>query len=275
MTQPLTQSLTLSNGITMPQLGLGVWKVAEEGQAERTVLAALENGYRHIDTAAIYQNEEGVGAALANTPVPRNDIFVTTKIWNEDQGYESALAAFERSQKKLGLDVIDLLLIHWPVKGKYKDTWRALEQIYKDGKVRAIGVSNFHIHHLEDIFATCEIKPMVNQVEYHPLLTQEPLLAFCNQHQIKLTAWSPLMQGNLDIPLLQEIAAKYNKSAAQIVLRWDIQTGVITIPKTVTPARMIENGDVWDFELTTDEIAQISALNQNKRFGADPDNFNF
>ncbi|MFD2117337.1 aldo/keto reductase [Paenibacillus yanchengensis] len=271
MRQACTQSVALSNGVKMPQLGLGVWRVTEEGLAERSVLTALEVGYRHIDTAASYKNEHEVGAALAKTSVPRDEIFVTTKIWNDDQGFETTLSAFERSSQKLGVDVIDLLLIHWPLKDKFIDTWRALEQLYKAGKVRAIGVSNFQIYHLEDLFAHAEIKPMVNQVEYHPLLTQVPLLSFCNDHQIKITAWSPLMQGNLEIPLLQEIAAKYNKTAAQIILRWDLQTGVITIPKTVTPARMIENATIFDFALTEDEIARISSLNENKRFGIDPD----
>ena len=275
MSQPFTSSTILHNGVTMPWLGLGVWKVTEEGQAENAVLAALETGYRSIDTAAVYKNEDGVGAALAATSVPRDEIFVTTKIWNSDQGYDTALAAFEESRKRLGLEVIDLLLIHWPVKEKYKDTWRAMEKLYRDGHVRAIGVSNFQIHHLQDLMETCEIKPMINQVEFHPLLTQEPLRAFCKENQIQMTAWSPLMQGNLDQPVLAEIGSKYGKSAAQVVLRWDLQNGVVTIPKTVTASRMKENADIFDFTLTDEEMAQISALNQNKRFGADPDNFNF
>ncbi len=275
MSQPLTNSTTLHNGVSMPWLGLGVWKVSEEGQAEQAVLHALDAGYRSIDTAAIYQNEEGVGAALAKTSVPREDIFVTTKIWNSEQGYDTTLSAFEESRRKLGLDVIDLLLIHWPVKSKYKDTWRAIEKLYKDGHVRAIGVSNFQIHHLQDLVGTCEIKPMINQVEYHPLLTQEKLLAFCKENQIQLTAWSPLMQGNLNIPELAEIGAKHGKTAAQVILRWDLQNGVVTIPKTVTPARMQENAAIFDFTLSDEDMRAISALNQNKRFGADPDNFDF
>ncbi|RIX54006.1 aldo/keto reductase [Paenibacillus nanensis] len=275
MTKALTESTVLSNGVSMPWLGLGVWKVKDDGEAETTVKAAIDAGYRAVDTAAIYENEAGVGAGLRASGVPRDQIFVTTKVWNANQGYDTSLAAFEESLNKLGMDYVDLLLIHWPVKGKYKDTWRALEQIYREGKAKAIGVSNFQIHHLEDVMASAEIAPMVNQVEYHPLLTQEPLLAFCKANKIQLTAWSPLMQGNLDIPLLAEIGAKHGKSPAQVVLRWDLQNGVVTIPKTTTPSRLVENAGIFDFELTAEEMAQISALNQNKRFGADPDNFNF
>lgn len=275
MTKALTESTVLSNGVSMPWFGLGVWKMKDDGEAEKTVKAAIEAGYRAVDTAAVYENEAGVGAGIRASGVPREQIFVTTKVWNSNQGYETALAAFDESLNRLGMDYVDLLLIHWPVKGKYKDTWRALEKIYRDGKAKAIGVSNFQIHHLEDVMASAEIMPMVNQVEYHPLLTQEPLLAFCKANKIQLTAWSPLMQGNLDIPVLAEIGAKHGKSPAQVVLRWDLQNGVVTIPKTTTPSRLVENADIFDFELTGEEMARISALNQNKRFGADPDNFNF
>jgi len=270
----MSQTVTLNNGIVMPVLGLGVWKVADE-IAESTVSDAISKGYRAIDTAAIYGNEAGVGRGIAKSGVNREDIFVTTKIWNANQGYDTTLAAFDESRSKLGLDVIDLLLIHWPVKGKYVDTWRALEEIYSKGQVRAIGVSNFQIHHLEDIAAVSSIVPVVNQVEYHPLLTQEPLRQYSEQKGIKLTAWSPLMQGNLDLPVLKEIADKYGKSPAQVVLRWDLQTGVITIPKTTTSSRLVENSQIFDFELTAEEVKQISALNRNQRFGADPDNFDF
>lgn len=268
------QSVTLHNGVKMPVLGLGVWSVDDE-VAENAVRQAIEAGYRAIDTAAAYGNEAGVGRGVANSGVSRDEIFITTKIWNSDQGYQQALDAFDVSRKKLNMDVVDLLLVHWPVKGKYTETWRALEEIYKKGQARAIGVSNFQPHHLEDIAAISEIKPMVNQVEFHPLLTQETLRNYCSLHNIQLIAWSPLMQGNLDIPLLHQIGQKYNKSAAQIVLRWDIQNGVITIPKTTNANRLIENAAIFDFELTNEEMSQISALNQNKRFGPNPDNFNF
>ncbi|CAM4063270.1 aldo/keto reductase [Paenibacillus alkaliterrae] len=275
MTNARTESTTLSNGVQMPWLGLGVWKVKDDGEAERTVAAAIEAGYRSIDTAAAYNNEEGVGAGIRNSGIARDDIFVTTKIWNANQGYESSLAAFEESRRKLGVDVVDLLLIHWPVKGKYTDTWRALEKLYKDGYVRAIGVSNFQIHHLQDIIQAGEFVPMVNQVEYHPLLTQQELHAFTKSSRIQLMAWSPLMQGNLDHSLLAEIGAKYGKSPAQVVLRWDLQNEVVTIPKSTNPLRLKENADIFDFALTPEEVAQISALNRNQRFGPDPDNFNF
>jgi Aldo/keto reductases, related to diketogulonate reductase len=275
MTQSITSCTTLSNGVKMPWLGLGVWKMKDDGEAEQTVKAALEAGYRSIDTAAAYNNETGVGAAVNNSGIARDDIFVTTKIWNSDQGYDTTLAAFERSLSKLQLKQVDLLLIHWPVKGKYKETWRALEKIYRDGGARAIGVSNFQIHHLQDLMQGSELVPMVNQVEYHPLLTQEELHAFCKSNKIQLMAWSPLMQGNLDHAVLQEIGAKYGKSPAQVVLRWDLQNEVVTIPKTTTPARLKENADIFDFALTADEMKQISALNRNQRFGSDPDNFNF
>jgi len=274
MTANDTNNVMLQNGVQMPYLGLGVWKVTDE-VAENTVRQAIEVGYRAIDTAVSYGNEAGVGRGIATSGVNRDQIFVTTKIWNGHQGYHEALAAFDDSRSKLNMDVVDLLLIHWPVKEKYTETWRALEDIYAKGYARSIGVSNFQIHHLENLATKSEITPMVNQIEFHPLLTQEPLRQYCSEHNIGVTAWSPLMQGNLDIPLLKEIAAKHNKSAAQIVLRWDIQNGVITIPKTTSTARLIENADVFDFELTSDEMTQISALNENKRFGPDPDNFNF
>lgn len=275
MSQARTESTTLSNGVKMPWLGLGVWKVKDDGEAERSVASAIETGYRSIDTAAAYNNETGVGAGIRNSGIARDDIFVTTKIWNAHQGYESTLTAFEDSRRKLGLDVVDLLLIHWPVKDKYTETWRALEKLYRDGFVRAIGVSNFQIHHLRDVLSTGEFVPMVNQVEYHPLLTQTELHTFAKSSNIQLMAWSPLMQGNLDQSVLAEIGAKYGKSPAQVVLRWDLQNEVVTIPKSVNPVRQQENADIFDFTLTDEEVALISGLNRNQRFGPDPDNFNF
>ncbi|MGO4544565.1 aldo/keto reductase [Paenibacillus sp. 2TAB23] len=275
MSQARTESTILSNGVKMPWLGLGVWKVKDDGEAERSVASAIEAGYRSIDTAAAYNNETGVGAGIRNSGIARDDIFVTTKIWNAHQGYESTLTAFEDSRRKLDLDVVDLLLIHWPVKDKYTETWRALEKLYRDGFVRAIGVSNFQIHHLRDVISTGEFVPMVNQVEYHPLLTQTELHTFAKSSNIQLMAWSPLMQGNLDQSVLAEIGAKYGKSPAQVVLRWDLQNEVVTIPKSVNPVRQQENADIFDFTLTDEEVALISGLNRNQRFGPDPDNFNF
>jgi len=259
----------------MPWLGLGVWKVTKEGEAQRAIRAAVEAGYRSIDTAKIYGNEAAVGEAIRTCGVGREELFVTTKIWNEDQGYDRTLAAFEESRERLGLDVIDLLLIHWPGKDKYIDTWRAFEKLYNDGRVRAIGVSNFQVHHLRKLAEAATITPMVNQVEFHPLLTQNELRAYCAEHGIQLEAWSPLMQGNLDHPVLKEIGEKYGKSPAQVILRWDLQHGVVTIPKSVTPSRIAENGNIFDFVLSDEEVARIDALNENRRFGANPDEFLF
>ena len=273
----LHSTTTLHNGVKMPWLGLGVFKVQEGEEVVSSVKAAIQAGYRSIDTAAIYQNEEGVGQGIAEAGVAREDLFITSKVWNSNQGFEKTLAAFDETIGKLGLDYLDLYLIHWPVpsEGKFVDTWKALEKLYKDGRVRAIGVSNFQIHHLEELMANSEITPMVNQVEYHPRLTQTDLLAFCKKNQIQLEAWSPLMQGQLlDEPTLVEIANKHQKSTAQVILRWDLQNEVVTIPKSVKPHRMAENADVFDFELTTDEMERISALNQDERVGPNPDEFN-
>ncbi|WP_025950411.1 aldo/keto reductase [Geobacillus thermocatenulatus] len=272
----LQDCATLHNGVKMPWVGLGVYKVKEGEEVRSAVRTALEIGYRHVDTAAFYENEEGVGQAIRESSIPREQVFVTTKVWNTDQGYETTLKAFDKSLKKLGFDYVDLYLVHWPVKGKYKETYKALEKLYKDGYVRAIGVSNFQIHHLQDVMADCEIKPMVNQVEYHPRLTQKELLTFCRENGIQLEAWSPLMRGEiLSEPTIVDIGRKYGKTPAQVVLRWDLQHGVVTIPKSVTPARIKENADIFDFSLTDEEMKQIDALNLNKRVGPDPDNFNF
>ncbi|MBT2688756.1 aldo/keto reductase [Bacillus sp. ISL-47] len=272
----LQSATTLHNGVKMPWFGLGVFKVQDGDEVVQSVKAALKAGYKSIDTAAVYQNEEGVGQAIKEAGVPREELFITTKVWNSDQGYESAIQAFETSLKKLGLDYIDLYLIHWPVKGKYKETWKALETLYKEKKVRTIGVSNFHIHHLEDLLQDAEIKPMVNQVELHPLLNQSELREFCRKQEIQIEAWSPLAQGELlDNTVLKEIAEKYSKSAAQVILRWDLQNEIVTIPKSVKEHRIIENADIFDFELTEEDMNKINSLNENRRVGPDPDNFNF
>jgi methylglyoxal/glyoxal reductase len=272
----LQDTTTLHNGVKMPWFGLGVYKVQEGEEALQSVKAAIKAGYRSIDTAALYQNEESVGQAITESGVPREELFITTKVWNEDQRNDSVLEAFETSIQKLGLDYVDLYLIHWPVKEKYKQSWKVLEQLYKDGRVRAIGVSNFHIHHLEDLLSVAEIKPMVNQVELHPLLAQPELHEFCKKQEIQIEAWAPLGQGRLlEHPVLQEIAAAHNKTTAQVILRWDIQNGIVTIPKSVKESRIIENANIFDFSLSDNDIEKINALNENKRFGADPDNFSF
>lgn len=261
----------LLNGVRMPRLGLGVWRTQEGEEVERAVTAALKAGYRLIDTAALYGNEAGVGNAVRASGLARENLFVTTKVWNDRQGYDETLRAFEESAERLNLDYVDLYLIHWPIKGKYKETYRALETLYEQGRVRAIGVSNFHIHHLEDLMGSCRIKPMVNQVEMHPLLTQKKLLMFCRKEGIQVQSWRPLMHGNLDIPLIQELSQRYGKTPAQIVIRWHLQHGILTIPKSVNPSRIQENANVFDFELTPEDMNRIDDLNEDKRFGVDPD----
>ncbi|MGJ7922365.1 aldo/keto reductase [Neobacillus sp. LXY-4] len=272
MPKSLQDTTTLHNGVKMPWFGLGVFKVQEGTEVIEAVKAAIKNGYISIDTAAIYQNEEGVGQGIRESGVSRDDLFITSKVWNSDQGYESTLQAFDTSLKKLGMDYLDLYLIHWPGKNKYKETWKALEKLYKDGRVRAIGVSNFHVHHLQDLLSDAEIKPMVNQVEYHPHLAQKELVDFCKKEGIQLEAWSPLKQGQLlDEPTLSEIAAKYQKSVAQIILRWDLQNGVVTIPKSIKEHRIIENADIFNFELSPEDMEKINGLNKNERVGSNPD----
>lgn len=275
MALSITSAVELLNGVEMPRLGLGVWRAQEGEETENAVLSALKTGYRSIDTASLYANERGVGRAFRASGIPRDQVFITTKVWNNEQGYDSTLKAFQNSLDRLEMDYVDLYLVHWPVPGKYKETYRALEEMYDQGRVRAIGVSNFKIHHLEDLMGSCRIKPMVNQVEFHPLLTQKKLLAFCRKEGIQLESWRPLMQGQLDIPLLQELSAKYGKTAAQIVIRWHLQLGVVTIPKSVREERIRENADVFDFELEPVDMNRIDDLNQDHRFGADPDKIDF
>ncbi|HGE5780063.1 TPA: aldo/keto reductase [Bacillus pseudomycoides] len=280
MIKNLQDRVALHNGVEMPGFGLGVFKVEEGPELVNAVKTAIKQGYRSIDTASIYANEkavgEGIREGIKEAGVSREDIFITSKVWNRDQGYEETLAAYEESLKKLELDYLDLYLVHWPVEGKYKDTWRALEKLYKEGRVRAIGVSNFQIHHLKDVMEGAEVKPMINQVEYHPRLTQKELRDFCREQGIQMEAWSPLMQGQLlDNPALQEIADKYGKTTAQIILRWDLQNEVVTIPKSTKEHRIIQNADIFNFELTKEDMEQIDALNQNHRVGPDPDNFDF
>lgn len=280
MITSIKDTTTLNNGVKMPWLGLGVFRVENGPDAVNAVREAIVQGYRSIDGAAIYENEEAMGQGIKEgikeAGISREDLFITSKLWNADQGYESGIKAYEASLKRLGLDYLDLYLIHWPVKGKYKEAWRALSTLYKESRVKSIGVSNFQIHHLEDIFKDSEIKPAVNQVEYHPRLTQKPLHEFCKVHGIQLEAWSPLMVGKLfDNEVLKDIANKHNKSVAQIILRWDIENQVITIPKSINKGRIKENSDIFDFQLTKEEVEKIDSLNQDLRVGPDPDNFDF
>lgn len=274
MFKSITDSAVLHNGVKMPWLGLGVYKAEEGQEVIDAIKHAVGAGYRSIDTASFYKNEEGVGQAVKAVEVPREELFVTTKVWNTEQGYDETLRSFEESLAKLDMEYVDLFLVHWPVSGKYKDTWRALETLYKDGRAKAIGVCNFKIHHLEDLMKDCEIKPMVNQVEYHPRLTQKDLLTFCKDHNIQLEAWRPLLKGEIfEEPILKELAEKHNKTVAQVILRWDLQNGVVTIPKSVNKNRIQENADIFDFELSLDDMEKIDSLNKDLRNGPDPDEF--
>ena len=272
----LQGTFELHNGVQMPYFGLGVYLSKDGNEVIHAVKDALNHGYRHIDTAAIYNNEEGVGTGIRESNVDRKDVFLVSKVWNTDQGYDSTLKAFDASLNRLGTDYLDLYLVHWPKEGLYKDTWRALEKLYKEKRIRAIGVSNFLRHHLEDLLTSAEIVPMVNQMEFHPYLVQQGLLDFCAEKGIQYEAWSPLMQGNIfDLDVMKDLASKYNKTIAQIVLRWDLQKGVVTIPKSSKKNRIIANADLFDFELSEEDVQLLDGLDRGKRFGPDPDNFDF
>ena len=264
---------TLNNGLKIPQLGYGVWKIPDEDAAS-IVGEAIDTGYRLIDTAKVYRNERGVGKAIAKSGVPREDLFITTKLWNGDQGYENTLDAFDESLEKLGLDYIDLYLIHWPTPkfDMYVETYKAMEKIYKDGRVRSIGVCNFDIEHLERIMDECEVKPAINQVECHPFLQQKELRDFCQKHDIQVESYSPLMNGTrvLDEETIKDIAEQYGKTPAQVILRWHLQSDLVTIPKTVTPSRMKENLDIFDFELSESDMDKIANLDRNERHNSLP-----
>ena len=272
------QTVTLNNGVVMPQLGFGVWQVPDD-EAHRAVATALQAGYRSIDTAKLYFNEEGVGRAIAESGIPREELFITTKLWNDEHGYDKALRAFDASMARLGLDYLDLYLIHWPVprQDKYADAWRALCSLAGDGRVRAIGVSNFTQAHLTRIIEDSGVVPAVNQVELHPRFAQAPLRAFDAGHGIATEAWSPLGQGKglLDDPVLAKIAAAHGRTPAQVVLRWHLQLGNVVIPKSVTASRIAENIDVFGFELSGDDIAAIDGLDAGGRIGPDPDKMNW
>ena len=268
------KNITLANGIQMPQLGLGVYKMTNQEETVEAITYAIKNGYRAIDTATVYENEKETGEAIRHSGVQREDLFITSKVWNTDQGYDQTLRAFETSLEKLGLEYLDLYLTHWPVKESYIETYRAIERLYDEKLIRATGVSNHHAHHLEKVLLKANMPPMVNQIEVHPRLTQEPLRAFCKEHNIAVTSWSPLARGGLlSEPTLQHIGNKYGKTAAQVIIRWHLQSDLIVIPKSVTPERILENINVADFELTLSDKHAIDALNLNERSGSNPEDF--
>lgn len=272
----LQGTFTLNNGVEMPYFGLGVYLSKEGQEVINAVKWALEYGYRHIDTASVYINEAGVGKGINASGIAREEIFLVSKVWNTHQGYDTTLKAFDASLKRLGTDYLDLYLIHWPVAGKYKATWQALERLYKEKRIRAIGVSNFMQHHLEDLLEEANVVPAVNQMEFHPYLVQQSLLEFCSANRIQYEAWSPLMQGHIfKEPVFQNMADKYNKTIAQIALRWDLQKGVITIPKSSKKERILANADIFDFQISEDDMRLLDGLDKGKRFGPDPDNFDF
>jgi len=272
------EKVKLNNGVEMPWIGLGVFRIEDNKEAERVVETALSVGYKHIDTAMYYHNEEAVGKAIRNSGVPREEIFVTTKMWNADQRSGKVKEAFEASLKRLNLDYIDLYLIHWPVEGKYIETWKKFEEIYQTGKVKAIGVSNFKQHHLEALAKEFTITPAVNQIELHPYLIQENDLNYCKKVGIQTEAWSQFAANQTGLfkeKVITDLSDKYSKSPAQVILRWDYQRGVVTIPKSANENRMKQNLEIFDFSLTEEEIKSINSLNKDFRVGPDPDHVNF
>ncbi|WP_180235674.1 aldo/keto reductase [Bacillus toyonensis] len=263
-------SVTLHNGLKMPVVGLGVFLISKDN-VSHIVKTAIHNGYRSIDTAQMYENEKGVGIGIKESGLDRSQLFITSKVWNNNS-YDKTFSAVNQSLENMGLEYIDLYLVHWPGKNDFKNTWRALEEMYLEGKIKSIGVSNFHIHHLENLMSSANIKPMINQVEFHPFLNQKELLNYCKKKSIQLEAWSPLMQGYLmNNNILIEIARKYDKTVAQVILRWHLQHGIVTIPKTVNEERLIENIKIFNFKLSADDMLKIDNLNIGKRLGPNPD----
>lgn len=269
----IKSTVKLNNNVSMPIFGLGVY-LSESGDETRVAVSeALEAGYRHIDTAKFYQNEKDVGLAVKQSGIPRNEIFITTKLWNSDHGYDKAIKAFDRSLEQLDLEYIDLYLVHWPVTGLRNETWKAMEKIANSGKCRAIGVSNYTVRHLKELLKFAEIIPAVNQVEFSPYLYQKELFDFCKNNNIQLEAYSPLTQGQkLKDPMLVNIAQKYNKTTAQVILRWAIQHSIVIIPKSVTKARIIENADIFDFNISDEDMNKLDNLNEDFRVCWDPTN---
>jgi diketogulonate reductase-like aldo/keto reductase len=268
----LTDTVDIAPGVAMPRLGVGTYKAVVGGDVESEVAEALRIGYRGIDTAALYRNEDGVGRTVRASGIPREDLFIATKVWNSEQGYDLTLAAFRDSMVQLGMDYVDLYLMHWPLEGKMRDTWRAMEEILASGRARAIGVCNFLPHHLEELLSFASVPPTIDQVEFHPRLQQPELQAFCREHGIVQQAWAPLMRGGVfRIPELVAIAEEHGKTAAQVSIRWILQLGVTTIPKSIHAERLQENAEVYDFDLSDEEMAVIGSLDRNERIGPHPD----
>ncbi|HKB85752.1 MAG TPA: aldo/keto reductase [Ignavibacteriaceae bacterium] len=267
----IDSTIKLNNNIEIPRLGFGVYLAKPGKETFNAVTWALEAGYRHIDTARAYKNEGEVGKAIKESSIKREDVFVTTKLWNQDQGYESALKAFDASLDDLGFEYVDLYLIHWPVEGKRRESWRALEKIYSEGRAKSIGVSNYTIKHLKEMDGYTAIKPVINQVEFHPFLYQEDLLEYCKIKEVRLEAYSPLARAEkLDNPDINEMAKKYSKSAAQIMIKWSLQHDLVVIPKSVHKERIKENADVFDFEIAENDMEKLNSLNEELRIAWDP-----
>ena len=280
----LSDTFTLSNGVKIPCVGFGTWRTPDGEVAVSSVKEALKVGYRHIDTAAAYKNEGSVGKAIKESEVPREEIFVTSKLANPDHGYETTLRAFDKTMEELDLEYLDLYLIHWPVPIGHREdwkedilaTWRAFEELYKEGRIKAIGVSNFKIHHLQHIIDNCEIKPMVNQIEFHPSCLREDIVNFCRENNILVEAWSPLASGEVfKVEELKPIAEKYNKNVAQLVIRWVLQKEVLPLPKSVHSDRIKSNGEIFDFEISYEDMHLIDKITSCKGSGSDPDFINF
>jgi len=277
----LKDMFKLNNGVEIPCIGFGTWQTPDGKTAVESVRVAIETGYRHIDTAAVYGNEKSVGIGIVDSNVSRNELFITSKLWNSEKGYDTTLHAFDKSMSDLGLEYLDLYLIHWPAIGDdgpayNKETWRAFERLYKDKRIRAIGVSNFKSHHLEALMETADIMPMVNQIEYHPGQMQQETVDFCRKNDILIEAWSPLGTGRmLKNPQLVDIAGKYSKSVAQLCIRWCLQNNILPLPKSVTPSRIKENSEVFDFKISSHDMELINSIPYFGGSGLDPDKRDF
>ncbi len=272
MSLTLGSRVTLNDGNKMPVLGLGMWQAGSGKETRKAVAYALQIGYRLFDTAKLYGNERDLGVAVRESGIPREEIFITTKLWNNDHGYESALRAFDKSRRELGLETVDLYLVHWPVPGLRQESWKALLKIHDQALARSIGVSNYTIRHLEELLPSSPIRPAVNQVEFHPFLYQKELLEFCTRQRIQLEAYSPLTRGHrLNHPVITQIGAKYARTPAQVLIRWSLQHGLVVIPKSIRPDRIRENAAVFDFELKREDMERLDSLDESSRVAWNPE----